>query len=316
MISFRYHVFTIVAIFLAVALGIAVGNAYVQPKLVNSLRNRTDVLAAELAQERDRNTHLTDENRGLIAATDLLPMLDGGALADRSVVVVTQDGADADVLTEATAALDQANARVVAVLSVTDRMLPPDQQPHPELAELLGMPATATPADVARVAAERLADRLANGPPRRGAQPGGGDLLDQLLRGQFLRFPNGYHLSEGGLSGLGGKDQTVVILSGSPDGLALSPQSFMVPLVVSLVRRGSSVAAGEAASSVDPFVETLRSSAEVDGTSLVTVDDLAWPIGGAALVLGLERSISLGQGGDYGVRGGAEAPIPPVRTAP
>jgi Copper transport outer membrane protein, MctB len=315
-ISFRYHVFTIVAIFLAVALGIAVGNAYVQPALVNQLRNKTDGLAAELAQERDKYSHVVTENQGLLAATDVLPMLDGGQLTDRPVVVVTQDGADPDVLAQTTGALDEANADLVAVLSVTDRMLPPDQQPHPELAQLLGLPSGATPADVARVAAERLAERLASGPPRRGAQPGGGDLLDQLLRGQYLRFPTGYHLSEGGLTGVGGKDQTMIVLSGSPDGLALSPQSFMVPLVVALVRRGGSVAAGEAASSVDPFVSTLRSNAEVDGTTLVTVDDLAWPVGGAALVLGLERALWVGQGGDFGVRGGAEAPIPPVRTGP
>jgi copper transport outer membrane protein MctB len=161
-----------------------------------------------------------------------------------------------------------------------------------------------------------MAERLVSGPPRRGAQPGAGDLLDQLLRGQYLRFPTGYHLSEGGLTNVGGKGQTVIVISGSPDGLAVSPQTFMVPLVTALVRRGGSVAAGEAASSVDPFVESLRSNAEVDGSTLVTVDDLAWPIGGAALVLGLERSLVLAQGGDYGVRGGAESPIPPLRTAP
>ncbi|MGZ4126262.1 MAG: copper transporter [Actinomycetota bacterium] len=316
MISFRYHVFTIVAIFLAVALGIAVGNAYVQPKLINQLRNQTNTLRADLAQERSRNSQLTDQNQGLLAATDILPMLDGGELADRPVVVVTQDGADPDVLASTTAALDQANANVVAVVSVTDRMLPSGDQPHADLAQLLGVPSSGTPVDIARAAAERLAERLVTGPPRRGAQPGAGDLLDQLLRGQYLRFPSGYHLSEGGLTNVGGKDQTVIVLSGSADGLALSPDSFMVPLVVSLVRRDASVAAGESASSVDGFVETLRSNAEVDGSTLVTVDDLAWPIGGAALVLGLERSLSLGQGGDYGVRGGAEAPIPPVRTAP
>jgi hypothetical protein len=46
----------------------------------------------------------------------------------------------------------------------------------------------------------------------------------------------------------------------------------------------------------------------VDG--LVTVDDLDESRGGAALVLGLERRLLTGQGGDYGVKGGA-APLPP-----
>jgi hypothetical protein len=44
---------------------------------------------------------------------------------------------------------------------------------------------------------------------------------------------------------------------------------------------------------------------------MVTVDDLDFSVGGAALVLGLERLL-LGQGGNYGIKAGATAPLPPL----
>jgi Copper transport outer membrane protein, MctB len=315
-ISFRYHVFTIVAIFLAVALGIAVGNAYVQPKLVDQLRSRTDELQSDLATVRQKNDTLTRENSGLRDASQILLMLDDGGLAGRPVIVVTQDGADPALLDQTTTALDEAKAELVAVLSVTDRVEPSDGQTRQDLARLLGIPSSVTPPDVSRAVADKLAERLVTGPPRRGAQPARADLLDELLRGQYLRFPAGHALSESALADVGGKGEIVIALSGSADQLSLSPQSFMVPFVASLVRRGATVAAGEAASTSDPFVQTLRGDADLEGSGLVTVDDLAWPAGGAALVLGLERSLALGQGGDYGVGGGAQGPIPPLRTTP
>jgi hypothetical protein len=313
LISFRYHVFTIVAIFLAVALGIAVGNAYVQPALVQQLQNRTDVLRSSLDEYRATVAEQDSAINQLTAAGDILPLLDGGHLAGRRVVVVTQDGADPDVLAQAARSLDESQAELVAVLSATDRMLPADGQSDPALADLIGLSSATPPEDVATATADRLAARLVTGPPRRGAQPGAGDILDDLLREQYLRFPRGYPVvSEADLADVGGQGEIVIVLSGSSDGLGLPPNAFAVPLVESLVARGATVAAGEAASTADPFVEELRANGDLDGSPLVTVDDLEWPIGGAALVLGLERVASGGDGGHYGWRGSAEAPIPPV----
>jgi hypothetical protein len=313
LISFRYHVFTIVAIFLAVALGIAVGNAYVQPALVQQLQNRTDVLRSSLDRYRATVAEQDSAINQLTAAGDILPLLDGGQLAGRRVVVVTQDGADPDVLAQTARSLDEAQAELVAVLSATDRMLPADGQADPGLADLIGLSSSTPPEDVTAAAADRLAARLVTGPPRRGAQAGAGDVLDDLLREQYLRFPRGYPVvSEADLADVGGQAEIVIVLSGSSQGLALPPGAFALPLVQSLVERGATVGAGEPASTVDPFVEELRANGDLDGSALVTVDDAAWPIGGAALVLGLERATLDGAGGDYGWRGSAEAAIPPV----
>jgi hypothetical protein len=312
-ISFRYHVFTIVAIFLAVALGIAVGNAYVQPALVDQLQRQTEGLSGRLATYRSDNDDLRAQVSRLQTAGDILPVVDPRTMVGAPVIVVTQDGTDADVLDQATRALDETQADLVAVLSVTDKVLPSDAATRPELAQIVGVPSD-TPADeVAARLADALAGRLVTGTSRRGAQPDRADLLDELLRGQYLRFARGFpSVPEAGLTDVGGRGEIVIVLSGSKDGLSLAPDSFAVPLVEGLVARGADVAAGEPASTADPFVDVLRGKGELDASTLVTVDDLDWTIGGAALVLGLERAASLGQGGDYGYRGNADGPIPPI----
>jgi len=311
-ISFRYHVFTIVAIFLAVALGIAVGNAYVQPALVDQLQRRTQELTAQNAAYRGELRALEATVSQLQAAGDILPVLDRRGLVGVPVIVVTQDGTDPAVLEQTVNALDEAQADLRAVLSATDKVLPADTATRPDLAQIVGLPSD-TPADeVAAGMADALAQRLFTGLPRRGAQPDRRDLLDELLRGQYLRFAQGRSVKETDLPTLGGRGEIVVVLSGSTEGLALPPESFVVPLVESLVSRGADVAAGEPASTADAFVDVLRGNGDLDGSTLVTVDDLDWPIGGAALVLGLERASTLGQGGHYGFRDSAESPIPPV----
>ena len=47
MISFRYHLVSIVAVFLALALGVVVGTTVVKPGLVDQIRHQTDVQIAK-----------------------------------------------------------------------------------------------------------------------------------------------------------------------------------------------------------------------------------------------------------------------------
>lgn len=312
MISFRYHVFTVVAIFLAVALGIAVGNAYVQPALVNRLDQQTRVLQRQLADANAQEAEWRARVDRLEQATDVLGMLvDEGDLAGRRVVLVTHVGVDEDALSQVRRALEASGADLVTALAVTERMSAPEQQDRDDLAALLGMSVPDEPAPLVERAVAVVADRLAEGPPRRGAQPGGDDVLDGLLRGAFLSLPNGAPaLSEAGLDDLGGNGELVVVVAGGEEEPLPATDEFLIPFVTELVARGATVAAAESAATAYPFVPTLRGDDLVAGR-IVTVDDVDLAIGGAALVLGLERLILLGQGGDYGFKGSDVTPIPP-----
>ncbi len=312
MISFRYHIFTIVAIFLAVGLGVLMGTSVVQPALIDNLERQVGDLKRDLSDTRAQVGELEAREEEQQRAGDILSLVDGGTLTDVPVVIVTHDGVDGRLLLQARQSLSEAGADLVAVLSATDRMAALDDQARESLGEILGMASGTDPVALRERAADVLAQRLAEVSPRRGSNPGQEDVLDRLLAANFLTTPPGAPgVSPGDLPDIGG--QVIVVLSGGPDEPSVPPGDFLVPLVEGLVQLGATVAAGETASNEYPFVPELRSDDSVgDGARMVTVDDLDFSVGGAALVLGLERLLLLGQGGNYGIKPGATGPIPPI----
>jgi len=302
-ISLRYHIVAIVAVFLALAVGLLAGSAFVEPELVKQLQRETDNLRNDVRDLEGRVTQYRAEVESLNAFVDAaLPHLTENRLLGRSVVVVAQEGVEDAVLGEAQRSLQEAGASVVAVISVQDAIASPDPETQARLAELLGIvgsPADALPA----LTASALAGRLANGGD--GAQPQD-DLLAQLLSAGFLA-PVGSGLSEATLAEIGADGQVVVVLGGGPDEApVLPPDAFAAPLVDELAALDTLVAAGESTTTLSGFVEAVRGA-----EGIVTVDDLDLSMGGAALVLGLDELLSTGQGGAYGIKDGAE-PLPPL----
>jgi len=303
-ISFRQHVVTIVAIFLALALGMLAGSAFIQPRLVDQLRTQVEEQRGTADELRGQVTDLEDRFADEQAFNDAaLPHLTEGRLLARDVVVIAQDGTEDAVLGGARQALEQAGASVV-VLSARETLAPQDADGQTALAELLSLPGV-DPADLPGRAAEALADRLASDERRIASDP---DLLRDLLTQGYLA-PVDAGLSDAAVAAIGGPDQLVVVLSGGQsEEPIMAPEDFAVPLAQRLAELGIPVAAGESVDTVVPFVSVLRAGG-LDG--LVTVDDLDESRGGAALVLGLGRLLATGDGGDYGVKDDA-VPLPPL----
>jgi Copper transport outer membrane protein, MctB len=303
-ISFRQHVVTIVAIFLALALGLLAGSAFIQPRLVDDLHARVD---DQLTQIHDLQGQLAEQRDRLAAESafndSALSHLTTGQLAGEPVVVIAQDGVEDAVVASSRQALADAGATVVA-MSARDTLAPQDPDAQQALAQALGLPG-ASPEDLPGLAAEAIADRLATDERRSAA--GQVDLLHELLANGYLA-PLGSGVSDATLETIGGANQIVVVLAGGQSTEpAMAPDAFAMPLVERLGELGTPVAAGESVGTVEPFVTALRSQG-VDG--VVTVDDLDDSRGGAALVLGLRRRLDTGDGGDYGVKAGA-VPLPP-----
>lgn len=303
MISLRQHVVTIVAIFLALALGVLAGSAFVQPRLIESLETQVDEQRQRITDLQDEVGQLRDQLAAEQAFNDAaLPHLTQNRLIGLDAVVLSQEGVEDEVVAETRGALEEAGATVV-VLEARSTLAPQDEEGQAALAEVLTLTET-TPEDLSRLAAETLADRLASEERRDPPDPG---LLHLLLTEGYLASLD-TSLSDETLATIGGPDQMVVVLAGGDDPEAvMAPEDFAVPLVERLADLGLPVAAGESVDTAVPFVPLLRDGG-TDG--VVTVDDLDESRGGAALVLGLERLLLTGQGGDYGVKGGA-APLPP-----
>lgn len=303
MISFRQHVVTIVAIFLALALGMLAGSAFVQPRLVEELRAQVADQARRMNDLRNEVGELQDRLANERAFNDVaLTHLTEGRLLGQRVLVVAVEGLDGDALGEARRALEEAGATTV-VLEARAALAPADPEAAAALAGLLGED-DADPAAVPGLAAHALAERLAADVRR---EPRDEDLLRTLLTAGYLT-PVDAGLTEDVLADIGGPRQVVLVLAGgSEEDPSLPPETFAVPLVERLADLGLPVAAGEPVDTAAPFVATLR-AAGTEG--VVTVDDIDESRGGAALVLGLQRLILTGQGGHYGVKDGS-APLPP-----
>jgi hypothetical protein len=58
MISIRYHVFSLIAVFLALAIGLAAGSTVVKESIVDNLRDNQDRLESELDELQAANDEL------------------------------------------------------------------------------------------------------------------------------------------------------------------------------------------------------------------------------------------------------------------
>ena len=302
MISFRYHLVSIVSVFLALALGVLVGTTVVNQGIVNDLRRRTNDAVKNADTLRDQIADLKAQvNAANSFQNIVMPMLIKGQLTGAEVLVMTQQDVSASDVDGIRRALVDAGASVVAEIVVTNRMALADDRSRADLAQALGTADGSDPNQMAHAAASAVAARLANGPGLTGAP----DLLDSLGSAGFLVRRGGT-----GSAGIGGDGQAVVLLSGTTAAPAVDPGLFMAPLAAALVQAGRPVAAAETGTTVAPFVPLLRDDGSLDG-HLVTVDDADEMSGRVALVFGLRDLLATpGKGGDYGVKAGASAVMP------
>src|SRR5471030_2713714 len=98
-IDFRYHIVSIVSIFLALAVGIVLGAGPLKEDIGNSLSQQTSALRAQKTQLR---TQLDAEKAGTGArdtfAAAVAPVIMKNQLSDKTVSLVIAPGADADLV--------------------------------------------------------------------------------------------------------------------------------------------------------------------------------------------------------------------------
>ena len=300
MISWRYHLVSIVAVILAVALGVLAGATVVGDRFVRQLRAQTD------AAQRRADEAEAEAGRLRTFMNSAIPYLTADTLVGESVVLVTQDPWDRAMRDQVLQSLEAAGADVVAQLTATAQLTNADAEA--DLADLVGRPSVA-PADLPAALAGQVADRLTIGPSSRGD---GTDLLERL--GPFVQVDPGQGID---LAEVGGTGTMVVVFAGGTGDPVLDPDAFLLPLTGELAKTpGLVMAAGEGLTSDFGFVSAVRDDGDAfpDGT-IVTVDDLDQPFGRVALVLGLADLLASPEGGgDYGVNGSGGI-LPPPRSS-
>jgi Copper transport outer membrane protein, MctB len=125
-INFRYHVVSLTAVFLALAIGLVVGTAALNGPVADSLKNQVDTLRNDNSNLRGQVTQLKDEvNREEDFAVEAAPALVGGKLAGRNLLVLVLPGGD-EYADKVVSMLAVARAKVTARVTVSDKFLAPE----------------------------------------------------------------------------------------------------------------------------------------------------------------------------------------------
>jgi hypothetical protein len=118
-IDFRYHLVSIVAVFLALAIGIVLGSTELQGTTLDALRSSANSLNNQLSAARG---HLNSETQLANASDTFLrtaePKLVNGMLPGDKIVLVTEPGASSDIVTGLKQAAGLAGATVTGTVAL------------------------------------------------------------------------------------------------------------------------------------------------------------------------------------------------------
>ncbi len=140
MINFRFHIVSLIAIFLALALGVVIGAGVIDRGVVDTLDNRLDTRRGEVrphqARERRAQRPRTASMSDMIG--DLQPFAVSGRLAGDDVGVVAVRGVDGDRVSALVTAAQQADATATGTLWLEDKWALADDDSVKALQDALG----------------------------------------------------------------------------------------------------------------------------------------------------------------------------------
>ncbi|SHG79256.1 Copper transport outer membrane protein, MctB [Jatrophihabitans endophyticus] len=301
MISFRYHIVSIVAVFLALALGIVVGATALNGPITKDLRNQVD----DVKSQRDDLADQVKKLQGQVDdagefATTYGSQLVAKTLTGRSVLVVSLPGTTPGMQDGVTEQIGAAGGKVSGQLTVTKAYL--DASRGSEINTLATGPAhpiawTAPETDdTGKLGASLLAYVLL----------GKGQPTD--VKQVVSAFAERHLVSVAG-SDIAPSTTVVVLGRGKlkSDSYAARSQLALVDALVA--GGGKVVVAGDDTSAADGGVIGTVRKQSTDRDSVSTVDDANSSLGQVSTTLALAAAVK-GQAGHYGTQDGADALFP------
>lgn len=315
MIDFRYHLVSIIAIFLALALGLVVGASALRGSVTSQLRGQAVQLGKENQSLREQNRQAGEVNTysNQVAAAIAARAVDG-QLSDESVVFVEAPGADDQMRAKTADMVSKAGARISGFVTLQDKYLDPGQLTT--LSELVDQlkpnamifPPEATPYD--RTALELASVLVTKQPARSGQEdPAAGQVLSGFKAAGFLDY-----------SGKPANRATLAIVI-APAAAATGKDTetvnkAMVALPVALATYGNgAVAVGDADAAADGgMLKAVRDDGRAAGL-VSTVDTADIASGQVATIFALGQA-KQGHTGHYGTGSGAHGPLPTPVPSP
>lgn len=309
MIDFRYHLVSIIAIFLALAVGIVLGTTTINQTVLRNIQSEVKRLSHDKAAQRDAIAALQRGSSGqqaFIAATE--PLLENRALTGQRVVLIAAPGVPGSARTGLLEGLGRAGAVVTNDIRLTNDFIDPRQaNALDDLATRLVVPGKLpAKATGAALASAELAAVLVSKP---GTRPASADAIQTTLTG----FDGGGFLSVADVPG--GPAALAVVLvppaPATPDDSSAATSKIIVDLISRLAARaaGTVVAGPVGAAQPGGTLAAVRGDRTVRRQAS-SVDSVDSPAGRIAAVLAM-RDALLGRLGAFGFGPGAASPLPP-----
>jgi Copper transport outer membrane protein, MctB len=319
LIDFRYHLVSIVSIFMALAVGIVLGAGPLQGEIGDTLSNEVAGLRQDKA---DLNSQLEQADAGSDARDAYIgetnPDVLAGVLQDRRVALVVLPGSDAAVSESTSATLAQGGASVVSTTSVSDAWVTTDESAAAARDTAVQEAATRAGVDVSDTGTVSPRDVLLAGllaSPTRDTS----DAVAASTASAGLEVLSAAELIEVDTDGFEVADLVVVIGGTSTQGDLEAQRNAArrwVDLTISLDDRSAgSLVAGESTTAGDgvAVIDAVRNDATATG-KVSTVDNAGGALGQASVVHGLAQQAA-GDVGQYGLAPGADAPYAPLPAA-
>jgi hypothetical protein len=334
-IDFRYHLVSIVAVFLALAIGIVLGSTELQGPTYNLLNQTTAKLQNEYNQassQRDAAQQQADLGQNYAQAVE--PVVLHNLLVGQRLLIITEPGAPASVVTAiSNAATQDAGATVTGQIALqskffdnSDTTLDALNQVNLAMSQADGIvlnTGTTYQQQAAQVIASEILLRAAGSSTAQqsGAQPSSSPSAssqqETTAQTMLTAYANEGFLTISGQPAASATLALIVTPQTAPaDGSADPLDQLLGPVAEELAANSSAtvVAGVSADSGPDSPIAVLRASSAASKVS--TVDDADFVAGQSVVVQALAAQLNGANPGSYGFANGASAVAPSPAPTP
>lgn len=329
MIDFRYHLVSIVAVFLALAVGIVVGSTALKPGVIKALTavssHEKKQIDSLLAQQRSLKQQVSaDQSFAQAEASRLLP----GLLTGEDVVIVDAPGADSQTVSGITTALHQAGAKVTGQIGLQSSFFDTSGGAESQLSQLAqnlapaGLDLSSQAADPKltgqETAARVIAAALVTGSNSAWSAVQSHSILSGFGEQGYLQVSNAG--AAGGTTLTSPATLAVVVIPATPPASDTDPANLALVAFAQQLQtasHGAVVAGSLAGSGAGSAIDEIVSSSAA--TQLTTVDNASLEAGQIAVAQALRNLLNGEKPASYGDGPGvfpSPAPSPAAAADP
>ena len=330
MIDFRYHLVSIVAVFLALAVGIVLGSTELRGAALSALDRTSSALSAKLQAADNQNNALEQQVQGdhqFAQAAE--PVLVGHLLDGKRVVIITTPGAPSGVVNGIKTGLTDAGATVSGQVALSAKFADTSAS---NLSLLDQLTQRVTPANLTlangspqQQAAQVLASALVtsgsgsgNGSKSGNGDSGNGSASSQSAQTILSSYSAGQFITISGQPSSGATLAVIVTPATAPQSGNSDPANQAVVALAQEFGTGSqaTVVAGPSVTSSQgsSAISAVRSSGAAKDAS--TVDNADTVVGQIVVVQALEQQMDGHKPGSFGTQSNASSAGPSPAPTP